>query len=65
MVETSQRLTTIEAIDRQREAIEQELKELKAELDDLDTKKLGADVELGRLKKNGLWGRLFTSFRGK
>jgi chromosome segregation ATPase len=65
MIETSQRLTTIEAIDGQREAIEQELKELKAELDDLDTKKLGADVELSRLKKNGLWGRLFTSFRGK
>ncbi len=63
MAKTSQTLTTIEAFERQREAIEQKLKEVKAELDDLDTRKRGADVELSRLKKKGLLGRLFTSFR--
>jgi predicted nuclease with TOPRIM domain len=62
MAETSQKVTTIEALDRQLEAIEQKLKEVKTELDGLDTKKRRADVELSRLKKNGLWGRLFTSF---
>ena len=44
MAETSQRLTTIEAIERQREAIGQKLREVKAELYDLDTKKRGADA---------------------
>ena len=63
MAKTSQTLTTIEAIELQRVAIEQKLKEVKAELDDLDTRKRGADVEFSRLKKKGLWGRLFTSFR--
>lgn len=63
MAETSHRLTTIEAIERQRKAIEEKLKEVKTELDDLDIKKRGAEVELSRLKKKGLWGWLFSSDR--
>jgi|MudIll2142460700_1097286.scaffolds.fasta_scaffold2381630_2 predicted nucleic acid-binding Zn-ribbon protein len=63
MAETSQRLTTIEAIERQREDIGQKLREVKAELDDLDTKKRGADAELSRMKEKGFWGWLFTSYR--
>ncbi len=62
MAETSQRLTTIEAIERQREAIEQRLREVKSELDDLATKKRGADVELGRMREKGLWRWLFPSY---
>jgi hypothetical protein len=63
MSKTRQTLITIGAFEQQREAIEQKLKEVKAELDDLDARKRGADVEFSRLKKRGLWGRLFTSFR--
>ncbi len=62
MAETSQRLTTAEAIERQREPLEQKLREVKSELDELDTKKRGADVALGRMKENGLWRRLFSSY---
>ncbi len=63
MVKTNHALTTIEAIDRQREANEQKLKEFKAVLDNLDKKKQSVDVELNKLKKKKLWGLLSSSFR--
>jgi hypothetical protein len=61
MAETGKRLITIEAVVRQCKAIETNLKEAKAELDELDTKKRRAEVELSRLRTKGLWGWLTTS----
>ncbi len=64
MAETGKRLTTIEAVVRQYQAIEIKLREAKAELDELDIKQWRAEVELARLRRNGLWGWLFAGTRG-
>lgn len=64
MAETRQRLTTIEAVVRQCQAIEIKLQEAKAELDELDIKQRRAEIELTRLGQNGLWGWLFASTQG-
>jgi hypothetical protein len=60
MAETRKRLTTIEAIVRQCQAIENKLKDAKAELDELDIKQRRVELELARLRQNGLWGWLFA-----
>lgn len=62
MSETSQKLATIEAIEQERKACERALEEVKVELQDLETKRRGLYVELDRLKKQGLWGLLFSFF---
>jgi hypothetical protein len=63
MAETREKLTGIEAIERWREASERKLKEVKGELDELETKRLRVKLELNRLRKKGWWGRLFTLYR--
>jgi molecular chaperone GrpE (heat shock protein) len=63
MTETSQRLSAIDSIERERKANERKLKEVKAELDELETKRLRVKLELNRLRKKGWWGRLFTLYR--
>jgi hypothetical protein len=61
MAETGKRLTTIEAVVRQYQAIEIKLNEARAELDELDIKQWRAEVEFARLRQNGLWGWLFAA----
>jgi hypothetical protein len=61
MAETGKSLTALEAIVRQCQAIEKKLKVAKAELDELDIKQRRAEIELARLRQNGLWGWLFAS----
>lgn len=63
MAETGKRWTTIEAVAQQCQAIEIKLNEAKAELDELDIKHWRAEVELARLRQNGLWGWLFAATR--
>jgi hypothetical protein len=64
MAESGKRLTTIEAVVRQCQAIEIKLREAKAELDELDIKQWRVEVEFARLRQNGLWGWLFAATRG-
>jgi hypothetical protein len=60
MTESSQGLPTIAAIEREREASERKLEEIKVTLDALGTKKRALDIEVSSLKKRGWWTRLFN-----
>ena len=63
MAETVKRWTTLEAVVQQCRALEIKLLEAKAELDELDFKQRRVEIELARLRQNGLWGWLFPSLR--
>jgi hypothetical protein len=63
MAETGKRLTPLEAIVWQCQAIEAKLKEAKAELDELDLKQWRAEIELTRLRQSGFWSWLFSPTR--
>jgi hypothetical protein len=60
MTESSPGLPTIAAIERDREASERKLEEIKVTLDALGTKKRALDIEVCSLKKRGWWARLFN-----
>ena len=62
MLETSQKLATIDAIERERKVCERALEEVEVELQELETKRRGLFVELDRLKKQGLRRLLFNFF---